>query len=119
MLGNRALSGEAKSPSVFLSWKDGTVLDGSIEGCDRIQEKLVVEDSCLAVREDHPLLEVVNAPASHEAHQGSRFSRRGNGGVPRITFAIACFSEDLRGPSLWSSQSRVLCQQSEIHAGRE
>ena len=67
--------------------------------------KLVVEDGCLAVREDHPLLEVVNAHASHGTLKGSRFSRRVNGGVPRITFAIACFSEDLRGPSLWSSQA--------------
>lgn len=79
MLDDRALSGEAKGLSVFLARKDGTGLDGSIEGCDRAQGKLVVEDGCLAAREDHPLLEVVNAPASHETPQGSRFSRRGNG----------------------------------------
>lgn len=54
-------------------------------------------------------LEVVNGHTSHGTLKGSRFWRRGKRRVPRITFAIACFSEDLRGPSLWSSQSRVLC----------
>ena len=50
-------------------------------------------------------LEVVNGHTSHGTLKGSRFWRRGKRRVPRITFAIACFSEDLRGPSLWSSQA--------------
>lgn len=47
-------------------------------------KNLVVEDDYLAVREDHPLLEVVDAHASHETPQGSRFQRRGKRRVPRI-----------------------------------
>lgn len=51
----------------------------------------------LGIREDRPALEVVNAHASHDAPQGSRFKRRGNGVYQGSVFAIACFSEHLRG----------------------
>ena len=43
-----------------------------MEECEWDHVKLVVEDGCLAVRRDHPLLEVVNAYASHETPQESR-----------------------------------------------
>ena len=70
----QALVDEAMGFSVLFAVKrwNSPRWDGTIG-----TKKLVVEIINLGIREDHPALEVVNAHASHDAPQGSRFQRRG------------------------------------------
>jgi hypothetical protein len=111
---DQALMGEATGFSVMLPLTNGIFLDA-------IKFK-AVEVVVLLVREDRPALEVVNAHASHDVPQDPGF-KGGETVVCTKDQLCPCYSMFLR-TSPWTApeplviQSRVLCQQFEIHARR-